>query len=864
MSNEYISKAFGYSEDSSEQSKESFAYVIKKLGLAGKTVSEPLAKYYEKYKLNLAENISDEDLFERVNFIKSFSEIFQVKVETFSEERLSLIGEFLKFYAKDDLSKVSKEEVYKLQAIEEGAGGLTHWSKLRNIYEFSRDLSFVTRAQLESFKEIVKSLGISKNKNDSKGELEKAELVLKALKFNEASLLEEDSGLKVKYLMDKLRINLRDDLRLEIKEKIAVMNKLGFERTNFEGVKAIIRFMENNDYRFDKVETIDDIEKIKEVIDKLEIRECEETDISILMNSLKYLDIKEKEGLFGNTQDIENIQKNVKEISGSGICGLSRGGLQEFDKVIQVFAKKGIKDIDRNSINKMKYFFKEIGGKIADIEQLRASNIFYALAEVKIDLVKSSEQEISKAINLIRVAGLDVNSITSSNIANAKLLLERLGGDSDKAKKIIKAFTNKVATLGGKEIEKLEELIKLVNIQDLRELDESKIEILKHVIKELNMDIGTSNYGDVVNIVKILKDELKIELVSTSWTGAITEAAKSMFMDKRKQITEEIIRIESKYKVLGYENIEKLASSSALEKIKKVSEKFRKEANEKEDLEKINNIFSKFTYRFKDLHIDEFNRYLDVLKILGINPYKTSDKELDNMRKVSESLEIRIGSLGREAAEIYKDLLKCLGIDIVNLDQEGLAGMEASFKNMGYSGISILRKDIVDKLKVFGICNFQTFKGNIEILGINSATISNYGVTKNYQKLIAAIDGKDGVDNIHMTIGRILEIINRKYISLKDDEVDSMLVSLNGITGYSGKKIEFYGKVISDCKIDFLSQIKRKAISKMVEVSKKIQEKTYCDNHASEEKCKDVSSDYYTNDEINQICALNNVEHEEL
>ena len=115
-----------------------------------------------------------------------------------------------------------------------------------------------------------------------------------------------------------------------------------------------------------------------------------------------------------------------------------------------------------------------------------------------------------------------------------------------------------------------------------------------------------------------------------------------------------------------------------------------------------------------------------------------------------------------------------------------------------------------------------------------------------------------------MTIGRILEIINRKYISLKDDEVDSMLVSLNGITGYSGKKIEFYGKVISDCKIDFLSQIKRKAISKMVEVSKKIQEKTYCDNHASEEKCKDVSSDYYTNDEINQICALNNVEHEEL
>ena len=97
-------------------------------------------------------------------------------------------------------------------------------------------------------------------------------------------------------------------------------------------------------------------------------------------------------------------------------------------------------------------------------------------------------------------------------------------------------------------------------------------------------------------------------------------------------------------------------------------------------------------------------------------------------------------------------------------------------KNMGYSGISILRKDIIDKLKIFGICDFQTFKGNVEILGINSATISSYGVTKNYQKLTAAIGGKDGVDNIHMTIGRILEAINRKYISLKDDEVDNMLV----------------------------------------------------------------------------------------
>ena len=183
---------------------------------------------------------------------------------------------------------------------------------------------------------------------------------------------------------------------------------------------------------------------------------------------------------------------------------------------------------------------------------------------------------------------------------------------------------------------------------------------------------------------------------------------------------------------------------------------------------------------------------------------------------------------------------------------------------MGYSGISILRKDIIDKLKIFGICDFQTFKGNVEILGINSATISSYGVTKNYQKLTAAIGGKDGVDNIHMTIGRILEAINRKYISLKDDEVDNMLVSLNGITGYSGKNIEFYGKVLSDCQIDFFSQIKRKAISKMVEVSKKIEEKLYCDNHASEEKCKDIGVDYYTNDEIKEVCALNNVEHEEL
>ena len=342
MDNIKIKKAFGHSDANSEQSKESFEYVIKKLGLAGKAIGEPLAKYYEKYKLNLAENISDEDLFERVNFIKSVSEIFQVKVETFNEERLTLIEEFLKFYDKDDLSKISKEEVYKLQVIEEGAGGLTHWSKLRNIYEFSRDLSLVTKAQLESFKEIVKSLGISRDKDDSKGELEKAELVLKALKFNEASSIEDDSGLKVKYLINKFKINLREDLRLEIKEKIGAMNKLGFERTSFEGVKATTRFMESNGYRFDKVETIDDIEKIKEVIDKLEIRECEETDIGLLMNSLRYLDIKEKEELFGNTGDIENIQKNVKEISGSGICGLSRGGLQEFDKVIQVFAKKSI------------------------------------------------------------------------------------------------------------------------------------------------------------------------------------------------------------------------------------------------------------------------------------------------------------------------------------------------------------------------------------------------------------------------------------------------------------------------------------------------------------------------------------------
>jgi len=864
MSNEYISKAFGHSDANSEQSKESFAYVMKKLGLAGKTIGEPLAKYYEKYKLNLVENISDEDLFERVNFIKSISEIFQVKVETFNEERLLLIEEFLKFYAKDDLSKVSKEEAYKLQVIEEGAGGLTHWEKLKNIYEFSRDLSLVTRAQLESFKEIVKSLGISRDKDDSKGELEKAELVLKALKFNEASSIEDDSGLKVKYLINKFKINLREDLRLEIKEKIGVMNKLGFERTSFEGIKSIIKFMESNTYIFDKVETIDDIEKIKEVIEKLGIRECEETDLGILMNSLKYLDIKDKEELLKNIENIENIQKNVKEISGSGICGLSARGLQEFDKVIEVFAKKGIKDIDRDSINKIKYFFKELGEKIGDIDQLRASNIFYALAEVSVDLVKSSEQEISKAINLIRVAGLDVNYITSSNIANAKKLLERLGGDSDKTKKIIKAFANKVATLGEKEIEKLEELIKLANIQDLKELDESKIEILEHVIKELNMDIGISNYGDVVNVVKMLKEELKIELVSTSWTGAITEAAKSMFMDKKKQITGEIRRIEDKYKVFGYKNIKELASSQALEKIKKVSEKFQKEATGNQDLEKINNVFSKFNFQFKDIYIDDFDRYLETFKTLGINPYNTSDKELENMRKVAESLEIKIGGLGNETAEIYKDLLKCLGVNIVNLDQEGLSDIRVSAKNMGYSGISILRKDIVDKLKIFGICDFQTFKGNVEILGINSATISSDGVTKNYQKLTAAIGGKYGVDNIHMTIGRILEAINRKYISLKDDEVDNMLVSLNGITGYSGKNIEFYGKVLSDCKIDFFSQIKRKAISKMVEVSKKIEEKLYCDNHASEEKCKDIGVDYYTNDEIKEVCALNNVEHEEL
>ena len=772
MTNEYIDKAFGQSDANSEQSKESFAYVMKKLGLAGKTIGEPLAKYYEKYKLNLVENISDEDLFERVNFIKSVSEIFQVKVETFSEERLSLIEEFFKYYAKEDLSKVSKEEVYKLQIIKDGAGGLENWNKLRNIYEFSRDLSLVTRAQLESFKEIVKSLGISRDKDDSKGELEKAELVLKALKFNEASSIEDDSGLKVKYLINKFKINIREDLRLEIKEKIGVMNKLGFERTSFEGIKSIIKFMESNTYIFDKVETIDDIEKIKEVIEKLGIRECEETDIGILMNSLKYLDIKDKEELLKNIENIENIQKNVKEISGSGICGLSARGLQEFDKVIQVFAKKSIRDIDRDSINKIKYFFKELGQKIGDIDQLRASNIFYALAEVSVDLVKSSEQEISKAINLIRVAGLDVNYITSSNIANAKKLLERLGGDSDKTKKIIKAFANKVVTFGEKEIEKLEELIKLVNIQDLKVLDESKIEILEHVIKELNMDIGISNYGDVVNVVKMLKEELKIELVSTSWTGAITEAAKSMFMDKKKQITEEITRIESKYKVLGYENIKKLASSSALEKIKRVSEKFQKKVSEKEDLEKINNLFSKFTYRLKDLHINEFDRFLDVFESLDISPYKTSDKELENMRKVAESLEIKIGGLGHETAEIYKDFLKCLGVDTENLDQEGLSDIRVSVKNMGYSGISILRKDIIDKLKVFGICDFQTFKGNVEILGINSATISSYGVTKNYQKLTAAIGGKDGVDNIHMTIGIILEAINRKYISLKDDEVD--------------------------------------------------------------------------------------------
>lgn len=613
MTNEYIDKAFGYSEANTVEAKESFAYVIKKLGLTGKIVGEPLAKYYEKYKLNLAENISDEDLFERVNFIKSVSEIFQVKVETFSEERLSLIEEFLKYYAKEDLSKVSKEEVYKLQIIKEGAGGLENWNKLRNIYEFSRDLSLVTRAQLESFKEIVKSLGISKDKVNDKGEVEKAGLLLRALKFDERSSLKKESGSKVKYLKDKLKINLEEDLRLEIKEKVRVINKLELEKAGFKGVKAIIRFMESNGYRFDKVETIDDIEKIKEVIEKLGIRECEETDIGILMNSLKYLDIKDKEELFGNIKDIENIQKNVKEISGSGICGLSARGLQEFDKVIQVFTQKGIRDIDNNSIDKLEYFFKEIGQKIADIDQLRASNIFHALAEVQVDLVKSKEDEINKAINLIRVAGLDVNYITSSNIANAKKLLERLGGDSDKTKKIIKAFADKVATLGEKEIEKLEEFIKLANIQDLKELDESKIEILEHVIKELNMDIGISNYGDVVNVVKMLKEELKIELVSTSWTGAITEAAKSMFMDKKKQITEEITRIESKYKVLGYENIKKLASSSALEKIKRVSEKFQKEASEKEDLEKISNIFSKFTYRLKDLHIDEFDRYLDVL-----------------------------------------------------------------------------------------------------------------------------------------------------------------------------------------------------------------------------------------------------------
>ena len=82
-----------------------------------------------------------------------------------------------------------------------------------------------------------------------------------------------------------------------------------------------------------------------------------------------------------------------------------------------------------------------------------------------------------------------------------------------------------------------------------------------------------------------------------------------------------------------------------------------------------NNIFSKLTYRFKDLHIDEFDRYLDVLKILGINPYKTSDKELDNMKKVSESLEIRMGGLGRETAEIYKDLLKIIYLFIIFINK---------------------------------------------------------------------------------------------------------------------------------------------------------------------------------------------------
>ena len=112
------------------------------------------------------------------------------------------------------------------------------------------------------------------------------------------------------------------------------------------------------------------------------------------------------------------------------------------------------------------------------------------------------------------------------------------------------------------------------------------------------MDIGISNYGDVVNVVKMLKEELKIELVSTSWTGAITEAAKSMFMDKKKQITGEIRRIEDKYKVFGYKNIKELASSQALEKIKKVSEKFQKEATGNQDLEKINNVFSKFNFQF--------------------------------------------------------------------------------------------------------------------------------------------------------------------------------------------------------------------------------------------------------------------------
>ncbi|MDA0938848.1 MAG: hypothetical protein O3C05_00985, partial [Proteobacteria bacterium] len=513
--------------DLTEEGEDRVEYIIKKLGINEKEsgIIEQL-EYFLGFKLDISAGVSDKELFTKIKQIEGFKSNFFKEGGIEISEQIKSVDKYLKYFEYDDLSEIDNKAIAKLNNIKEFWDDSNNANEGENnsssdysaasyqVLKYFKKLGAVEEVEIIKFKEIIYTLGITSKEVQDENIAKKLNLLLEGFGINKAGDFSSENLDKIRILKEELNIRVREDLKLEIKEKINIIEEFKLVDAGYEEIRVVTGFLGRLGKKISNIEegVGPDIENYKLAIDKLGIRNVPISEIDNVIANLGILGTS-LANIIQFPSSFDTIKEATNLLTGEEFNKLKSQAIWNIVEVLKIFLGVNcaeIKGEDLIQITKLAKVFKNLNIKVEELPYGNSMRFKEALKrlDVTLDTPEGNVSEVQKIFAILDIKAGELNENTVSNfialnhefteiipkesrlvepVYKGKILQEK---DARIIKEIGNAFLyQRVGEINTQEISKIKEFLKLANVLDLKSVNQSEIEKLGIIISELGINI---------------------------------------------------------------------------------------------------------------------------------------------------------------------------------------------------------------------------------------------------------------------------------------------------------------------------------------------------------------------------------------